>query len=104
MGKGRRAYSKAQALLKGWRHFDLPWARVNAPPVAAGQGVVVTARTLGCWTLNPLRIQYVEGGRSRVPGRPGERFQFGHATLEGHQLAGEERFAVSWDRRDDSVW
>ena len=34
----------------------------------------------------------------------GEHFMFGSATLKGHVLAGEERFAVGWNRNDDSVW
>ena len=29
---------------------------------------------------------------------------FGLTTLHGHLLAGEERFAVYWNREDDSVW
>lgn len=33
-----------------------------------------------------------------------ERFQFAHGCLQGHLLAGEESFAVEWDRGDDSVW
>ena len=34
----------------------------------------------------------------------GLRFEFGQTTLEGHSLAGEERFSVQWCKEDDSVW
>ena len=35
---------------------------------------------------------------------PVEEYAFSYGTLPGHLLDGEERFAVRWDRRDDSVW
>lgn len=105
VGAGRRAYQRAQDLLRQWRHFDLGWAFVNRPEVKPGAGVVVTARSLGLWTQNPLKISFVEEGRRRLAAqRPGRRFAFGHTTLSGHQIAGEERFSVEWDRSDDSVW
>ncbi|KAI7844502.1 hypothetical protein COHA_001861 [Chlorella ohadii] len=193
VGRGRAAYRKAQRLLEQWRHFDLGWASVNAPPVKQGAPVVVTARTLLCWSCNPLRISYVEegalrrtqlqpwagakcaaaggkaskngsssksssssksgsgsnmanaakaasGGSSAAPSstsgsgdpltrllgalargagtraaqqqqavaeaRPprGRRYAFAHTTLAGHQISGEERFAVAWNHEDDSVW
>lgn len=185
MGRGRAAYRKAQGLLQQWKHFDLGWASVNAAPVRQGAPVVVTARTLMCWSCNPLRISYVEegalrrgqmqpwtgaaqaagakrngskasksgsnssgssdaestasrsssaGGSSsssskgdpltRILGalargagaraaqqqqaaaevRPprGRRYAFAHTTLAGHQISGEERFAVAWNHDDDS--
>ena len=166
MGRGREAYRKAQRLLQQWRHFDLGWAATNAPPVREGAPVVVNARTLFAWTLNPLRISFVEeralrpdqlppwagaqpaassgsssggGGSSgggdsggggwlglgrRAGGRAtqqqqqqqqqgsqrrqgaraprGRRFAFAHTTLAGHQISGEERFAVAWNQEDDS--
>ena len=183
VGRGRAAYRKAQRLLQQWRHFDLGWASVNAPPVKQGAPVVVTARTLLCWSCNPLRVSYVEEGglrphqlqpwvgagsdggsnsgktagssrqqstagrnsRSSKSGsssstcssggsaanplaglwgalargadtraaqpqqmtaaaRPprGRRYAFAHTTLAGHQISGEERFAVAWNQEDDS--
>ena len=191
VGKGRLDYRRARELVKGWRHFHLGWAGVNDPPVRAGAGVVVAAQTLLLWTLNPLRISYVEEGAARLrlaggtqgkggllaallsflpehvaslqgaaawarcrpagwqvlaapllggadiwlgvhgrrrvsaspprpstppinshsfpalPRRPllaGHRLAFAHTTLRGHQISGEERFAVEWHPRDDSVW
>lgn len=37
-------------------------------------------------------------------GCAGQQFMYGSCTLRGHLLAGEERFAVRWNRHDDSVW
>ena len=34
----------------------------------------------------------------------GQQLKFAHSTLQGHALAGEERFAVEWHEDDDSVW
>ncbi|PSC73763.1 hypothetical protein C2E20_2908 isoform X1 [Micractinium conductrix] len=34
----------------------------------------------------------------------GRRYAFAHTTLAGHQIQGEERFAVAWNHEDDSVW
>lgn len=181
VGRGRAAYHKAQRLLQHWRHFDLGWASVNAPPVKQGAPVVVTARTLLCWSCNPLRISFVEegalrpgqlqpwtgaGSKATIDGRRrqrrsssssssmksgaklatsssgdasssssndpltrllgaltrgagtraaqqqpvaaevrpprGRRYAFAHTTLAGHQISGEERFAVAWNQDDDS--
>lgn len=37
-------------------------------------------------------------------GSAGQQFKFAHCTLQGHTLAGEERFAVEWHQEDESVW
>jgi hypothetical protein len=34
----------------------------------------------------------------------GRAFSYAAGTTAGHYLAGEERFRVSWDAADDSVW
>jgi hypothetical protein len=34
----------------------------------------------------------------------GQHLRYAHSTLQGHALAGEERFAVEWHKEDDSVW
>jgi uncharacterized protein (UPF0548 family) len=166
VGKGRVTYRKAQGLLKGWKHFQLPWASTNEPAVQENNDVVVTAKSLFLWSCNPLRISFVAEGSQRLrqaggkeikgrvqvllggqpefaaycttpkyavtqPCRPdalcacpcalwrlprwlhaqrhrvclaGHRLAFAHATLKGHQISGEERFAVEWHPHDDSVW
>lgn len=104
LGNGRRAFLTAQTLLQQWRHFDLGWAWTNKPKVTPGAGVVVTACSLGLWSQNPLKISYVEERHWPLARRTGRRFAFGHATLKGHQISGEERFSVEWVKADDSVW
>ena len=40
-----------------------------------------------------------------IPGGTRRCFQFAHGTMRGHTLAGEERFALEWDKGGDgSVW
>ena len=57
-------------------------------------------RAFGLWWLNAARIVYaVDEATESVA-----RYGFAYGTLPGHVEAGEERFLVEWDRRDDSVW
>jgi hypothetical protein len=62
VGHGKADYQRARSLLQTWQHFDLGWAFVNAPRVCEGAAVIVTAFTLFCWSMNPLRIISVEEG------------------------------------------
>lgn len=129
LGSGRQVYEAAKSLCQSWGHFQLGWTDVDPKtPVKAGAPVCVRAQTVGLWTANPLKIVYVSdgpcqalgiapssaqkaqqqaGGRPRKSGRGGtggERFSYAHGCLNGHFLAGEERFAVEWSKADDSVW
>jgi len=56
--------------------------------------------------MNPLRICSVESsGRPRDrTAAVHQRFAFSHATVQGHQICGEERFSIEWRKDDDSVW
>ncbi|MEW5300212.1 MAG: hypothetical protein WDW36_003158 [Sanguina aurantia] len=122
LGHGKALFQHARSALQGWKHFQLGWTGVSDDtPVKEGAGVCVVAKTLFMWSANPLKIVYVKEHvlpsplfpsslrpGSRHPGAPvGSRrqvFSFAHGCLEGHLLAGEERFAVEWDTQDDSVW
>lgn len=33
-----------------------------------------------------------------------QQYSIAGGTLKGHLIAGEERFAVEWNKDDDSVW
>ncbi|GAB4817695.1 hypothetical protein N2152v2_004741 [Parachlorella kessleri] len=82
---------------------------INHNRVQEGAGVVVTACTLFLWSMNPLRITSVEEGAKKLrlsTGKEakGHRLAFAHTTLAGHQISGEERFAVEWHPHDDTVW
>jgi uncharacterized protein (UPF0548 family) len=68
--------------------------------------VVVVAKSLGLWTMNPLRIHQCDMGNSlirKLVCMEKKRVSFTHRTLEGHQIAGEETFVVEW-KKDGSVW
>ena len=101
-------FQRAKAIVEQWGHFQLGWTEVD-PEISGtrvGDKVCVCARILGIWIRNPLQIVYNEsekkpGGDAR--GRV-ESFSFAHGCLEGHMLAGEERFAVELLKDDDSVW
>jgi uncharacterized protein (UPF0548 family) len=83
--------------LKRWGHFQLGWAYVDSnTAVEMGQPVCVLAKTLFLWMGSPLRISFVNESKNS--------FQFAHSCLQGHSLAGEERFSLEWDRDDDSVY
>ncbi len=106
LGTGRAVFEAAQAALRAWQQFphDLADIYPANPPLQTGTTVVVLLRALGMWKLASCRIVYtLEDGN---PDRPGAMQQFGFAygTLPGHVERGEERFAVQWDRRDNSVW
>eukprot|EP00899_Mesostigma_viride_P026130 jgi/Mesvir1/6701/Mv13734-RA.1 len=135
IGAGKAVYSAARDVLSRWGHFQLGWTFVDpGTPIRTGEKVCVNANFL-LWTLNPLKILYVEdvmpGAQAKASpttvalrkkaassphnalsqvspqgptgGDVKARFAFGHGTLRGHMLAGEERFSLEW-KTDDSVW
>jgi uncharacterized protein (UPF0548 family) len=101
LGGGEPVFRAAQAALKRWQHFQLGWVEAwpTSTPLAAGEVIVVLARTAGVTWMNACRIVYVvdEVG-------PTQRFGFAYGTLPGHAESGEERFLVEWDRTSDDVW
>ncbi|CAD7696611.1 unnamed protein product [Ostreobium quekettii] len=106
VGTGSADFSVAKQLLQRWGHFQLPWTYVNsATPIRVGQGFCVTARAFVPWTCNPLKILYINSRLADGTSRRGiQHFSIGGGTLKGHLIAGEERFAVEWNKQDDSVW
>ncbi|CAL8462562.1 g2095 [Coccomyxa elongata] len=118
VGKGKRAYTTAREFVKTWQHMGLGWVDTNRPEVKVGEHVIVMAKVLGLlWMCNPLRIVYAREEKASMPAtallkasrqpactRKGMRYDFWQTTLEGHSLAGEERFSVQWCKEDDSVW
>ncbi|EIE23935.1 hypothetical protein COCSUDRAFT_32909 [Coccomyxa subellipsoidea C-169] len=118
VGKGKQAYRKAKDFVSEWQHMGLGWVDTNRPAVKVGEHVIVMAQVLGLlWMCNPLRILYAKEEKGLIPAAAmlrarrqpactsrGLRFDLGQTTLEGHSLAGEERFSVQWSKEDDSVW
>ena len=106
LGQGAQTFRRAKNLLREWKHFELGWAYTNRPPVKMEEPVVVVAKSLGLWTMNPLRIHQCDMGNSLVRKlvfMEKKRVSFTHRTLDGHQIAGEETFVVEW-KKDGSVW
>ncbi|KAK9820593.1 hypothetical protein WJX72_012042 [[Myrmecia] bisecta] len=112
VGKGRKAYQRAQSALRRWQHMQLGWVETTSAPVATGELVCVAHRAIFAWLRNPLKVVYATEGKvslrspaaaSQQLGR-GQRFKFGQTTLDGHVIAGEERFTLEWHHDDDSVW
>jgi uncharacterized protein (UPF0548 family) len=102
LGEGPEAYARAVEALRGWRQFDLGWARLLPPraPIEVGTTVGVLAQHYGFWSLNTARIAYLVEESGEV-----ERFGFGYGTLPGHAERGEERFGAAWNRGlDGSVY
>lgn len=101
LGKGEAAFQRAQAAVRAWKMFALPWVELHssAAPIAVGSTVAVLVRAYGVWSLNAARILYCidESG-------PVARFGFAYGTLPHHIARGEERFSVEWRRADDTVW
>ena len=83
------AFERAAEALFAWRGFDIPWVVLypDRPVIREGLTVIVAARTLGIWTLNPARIV----ARWEDDGDVG----FAYGTVQGHAARGEERFRVA---------
>jgi uncharacterized protein (UPF0548 family) len=101
LGHGEAAFHRARGALAAWRMFPGGWLRAytRETEVAAGNVVATVARYAGLWVVNACRVVYVNDDES--DGVPS--LSIGYGTLDGHLMRGEERFRVSWCRRDDSV-
>ena len=92
-------YEKAKSALKSWKQFQLGWTEVDeATRVRKGQKVCVMIQPFPrVWLLNPLEITYVSEEKKKS-------YSFAHTTLQGHLLAGEEKFTVEKDLKNDRVY
>lgn len=81
--------------------FNMPWLRLDrtSAPIQVGTDVAVSVHHFGFYSLNACRIVYVVDEEDPV-----KRFGFAYGTLAEHAESGEERFAVEWDRGEDTVW
>ena len=97
LGYGLGAYARAKEALQGWKQFQLGWAEVDpTTPQEKLQNVGVRAQFGPAWSVNPTRIVYVDSSSMW-------EYSFAYGTLEGHLLAGEERFKVEIDE-EGQVW
>ena len=63
-----------------------------------------SSHTPPCPALTAVAVHAAGTVKDAAPRTPLLRFQFAHGCLHGHLLAGEESFAVEWDKQDDTVW
>lgn len=105
VGSGADAFVRAKSALLSWKHLALGWAEVDPDtPVKAGARFCICYKEVIPWVMFPLEIAYVtddNSGGGRAKG--GGVFAFGSGTLQGHLLAGEERFSVQVDS-EERVW
>ncbi|XP_004232537.1 UPF0548 protein At2g17695 isoform X1 [Solanum lycopersicum] len=101
VGSGRETFEKGKAALQNWRHFGLNWAFVDPKAqIQSGTKFCVCVKEFFPWLMMPLQVVYVSENKNS---KKGASFSFGSGTLQGHLLAGEERFSIALDE-NDLVW
>ncbi|KAM7516076.1 hypothetical protein LguiA_005659 [Lonicera macranthoides] len=102
VGSGPETYEKGKNALQTWRHFGLNWAFVDPKtPIQSGVRFCACVKEFFPWLMMPLQVVYVnENKRTR---KSMASFSFGSGTLAGHLLAGEERFSIEMDEKNQ-VW
>ncbi|KAH9662474.1 UPF0548 protein [Citrus sinensis] len=102
VGSGLETYEKGKTALKTWRHFGLNWAFVDPKtPIQNGVKFCVCVKEFLPWVTLPLQIVYVNESIRKK--KTAASFGFGSGTLQGHLLAGEERFSIELDE-NNQVW
>ncbi|KAK1587693.1 hypothetical protein Q3G72_015930 [Acer saccharum] len=102
VGSGLDTYEKGKTALKTWRHFGLDWAFVDPKtPIQNGAKFCVCVKEFLPWVMMPLQVVYVN--ESKRAKKTAASFGFGSGTLQGHLLAGEERFSIELDE-NNQVW
>lgn len=104
VGNGPQDYKAAVDAVKQWAHLQLPsWNCTTTPAMKVGTTICSATQTVVPWSVLPARVTYMNEGAANFEEGTGKRFAVGMCSLEGHQLAGEERFAVDM-LPDGSVW
>lgn len=102
VGSGVETYEKGKLALENWRHFGFDWGFVDSKtPIRSGVKFCVCVKEFLPWVMMPLQIVYVNESRSSK--KDMASFCFGGGTLQGHLLAGEERFSIEMDEKNQ-VW
>ena len=99
VGRGEAEFAVARRALDSWAVFPGGWVEVfpKDAPVTPQSTVAVLARHLGFWSLNGCRV--IERWDSSE-----SKFGFAYGTLSSHAETGEERFIVSLDPADGTIW
>jgi len=101
LGTGLQTFARGVDGIRHWKMFAMPQAQLCWPdtPIEAGSTVAIVFCHFGFWSINAARIVYVLEEHGEI-----EKFAFAYGTLFDHAESGEERFAVEWNRADDSVY
>jgi len=89
LGRGREAFERAVAAVRGWQAQRGAGIEVSPPDAAVVEGdtTLLLIRALGLWTVAPCRVLYVQ--------EEPDHFAFGYGTLPGHPEQGEVAFTVA---------
>ena len=91
-------YEKAKRALKSWKQFQLGWTEVDeATRVKKGKKCAYDS------TVSQGVAAQSAGNHIRKR-REKKSYSFAHTTLQGHLLAGEEKFTVEKDLQNDRVY
>ncbi|KAK9691433.1 hypothetical protein RND81_09G196300 [Saponaria officinalis] len=102
IGSGLGTYEKGKNVLQNWRHFQMNWTFVEpTTPIKSGTKFCVCVKEFLPWLMMPLEVVYVNENKNA--GKVKSSFSFGSGTLQGHLLAGEERFSIELDD-NNQVW
>lgn len=98
LGSGRPVFLTAKRELQRWTMFDLGWVSTfpRETEIQPGAMVAVVVSHFGFWSVNLSRIVYIDDQQ--------RSYSFAYGTLFEHAESGEEKFTVTWDHSDDSVW
>jgi uncharacterized protein (UPF0548 family) len=101
LGKGRTTFDAARIALRRLEMFDRSWLRVfpDNAEIRKGAAIAVVASHFGFYSINLCRIVYVIDCEGAI-----YEFGFAYGSLRQHAESGEERFTISWDRSDNTVW
>nr|GLL26239.1 UPF0548 protein At2g17695 [Ipomoea trifida] len=102
VGSGFKTFEKGKSALESWRHFSFDWTFVDPKTrIGVGEKFCVCVKEFFPWLVMPLQVVYVN--ETKKKGKGMASFGFGSGTLQGHLLAGEERFSIALDE-NDQVW
>lgn len=100
LGCGDDAWEAAQAALRSWAQFELPWVRFHADgPPRVDQVVAFGSRQMGMWSTHVCRVIAVDAREDAAQ----RSLAVTYGTLPHHAVRGEERFEVLHDRATDEV-
>ncbi|CAN8257765.1 unnamed protein product [Cochlearia groenlandica] len=104
VGSGLDSFNKGKKALQHWKHFGMDWSFVDPKtPIETGKNFCICVKEVLPWVMLPLQVVYVDNESKKTRKDGHKHFGYGSGTLQGHLLAGEERFSIELDG-DGKVW